>query len=66
MAQAQKHALTEYFAAALRDGGVPDADLLALQLTLIFDGASSYAVVRGGSTPATQQAVQTLLDAHGM
>jgi AcrR family transcriptional regulator len=66
VAQAQKHALTEYFAAALRDAGVRDADLLGLQLTLIFDGASAYAVVRGGSTPATRQAVETLLDAHGM
>ncbi|HYU02583.1 MAG TPA: TetR/AcrR family transcriptional regulator [Jatrophihabitantaceae bacterium] len=66
VARAQKVALTEYFAAALRDGGVRDADLLALQLTLIFDGASAYAVVRGGSTPATRQAVDTLLAAHGM
>jgi AcrR family transcriptional regulator len=66
VARAQKDALTEYFAAALRDAGVRDADLLALQLTLIFDGASAYAVVRGGSTPATRQAVETLLDAHGM
>ena len=62
----QKIGLTNYFATALRDGGVRDADLLALQLTLIFDGASAYAVVRGGSTPATRQAVETLLDAHGM
>ena len=66
VARAQKDALTEYFAAALRDAGVRDADLLALQLTLIFDGASAYAVVRGGSTPATRQAVETLLAAHGM
>jgi AcrR family transcriptional regulator len=66
VAQAQKLALTAYFAAALRDGGVRDADDLALQLTLIFDGASAYAVVRGGSTPATRQAVETLLHAHGM
>jgi AcrR family transcriptional regulator len=66
VARAQKDALTEYFAAALRDAGVRDADLLALQLTLLFDGASAYAVVRGGSTPATRQAVETLLSAHGM
>ena len=66
VARAQKDALTEYFAAALRDAGVRDADLLALELTLIFDGASAYAVVRGGSTPATRQAVETLLAAHGM
>ena len=61
-----KIALTEYFAQALRDGGADDVDLLALQLTLIFDGASAYSTVRGGATPATRRAVETLLDAHGM
>jgi len=66
VAREAKNALTAYFAAALRDGGVRDADQLALQLTLLFDGASAYAVVRGGSTPATRQAVETLLDAHGL
>lgn len=66
VAREQNAALTEYFAEALRAGGAGDADLLALQLTLIFDGASSYSVVRGGSTPATRQAVQTLLSAHAM
>ncbi len=54
------------FREALRAGGVRDAELLALQLTLIFDGASAYSVVRGGSTPATSQAVKTLLSAQGM
>jgi AcrR family transcriptional regulator len=62
----QKAALTEYFAEALRAAGLRDPGLLALQLTLIFDGASAYSMVRGGSTPATRQAVETLLSAHGM
>jgi AcrR family transcriptional regulator len=66
VAREQKVALTAYFAGALRAGGTRDADLLALQLTLIFDGASAYSMVRGGSTPATRQAVETLLSAHGM
>ena len=66
VAREQKLALTEYFAAALRAGGARDVDQLALQLTIIFDGASAYAVVHGGSTPATRQAVETLLNAHGM
>jgi len=66
VAREQKVALTEYFAEALRAGGVREADLLGLQLTLIFDGASAYSVVRGGSTPATRRAVETLLNAHGM
>ena len=62
----QKAALTQYFAEALRAGGAADPDLLALQLTLLFDGASAYSVVRGGSTPATRRAVETLLGASGM
>jgi AcrR family transcriptional regulator len=66
VAREQKVALTEYFAEAVRAGGGNDPDLLALQLTLIFDGASAYSVVRGGSTPATRRAVETLLSAHGM
>jgi AcrR family transcriptional regulator len=66
IARQQKAALTEYFAEAIRAGGGRDADVLALQLTLIFDGASAYAMVRGGSTPASRQAVETLLGVHGM
>src|SRR4051794_13400 len=66
VAREQKVALTEYFASTLRAGGVRDADLLGLQLTLIFDGASAYSTVRGGSTPATRLAVETLLSAHGI
>ncbi len=62
----QRAALTEYFAEALRAGGARDADLLATQLTLLFDGASAHSMVRGGSTPATRQAVETLMNAHGM
>ena len=61
-----KKTLTAYFAQAARAGGARDVELLALQLTLIFDGASAYATLRGGSTAATRQAVETLLDAHGM
>jgi AcrR family transcriptional regulator len=66
VAREEKVALTKYFADALRDGGARDPEALALQLTLIFDGASAYSVIRGGSTPATRQAVETLLAAHGM
>jgi len=66
IARAQKILLTEYFRAALSDGGAIDPDLLAPQLTLLFDGASAHALVQGGSTPATRHAVETLLSAHGM
>ncbi len=59
----QKAALTEYFAEALRAGGDRDAEVLAVQLTLIFDGASAYSMMHGGSTPATRQAVETLRSA---
>jgi len=62
----QKVALAAYFTEAVRSGGGSDPDVLALQLVLLFDGASAYSTVRGGSTPATRQAVETLLGAHGM
>ena len=66
VARAEKHALTEYFANALRAGGASDADQLATQLTPIFDGASAYSLVQRRSTAATRQAVETLLGAHGL
>ena len=66
VARSEKIALTRYFADALGEAGVRNADALALQLTLLFDGASAYGVVHGGSTPATRQAVTTLLTAAGM
>lgn len=66
VARADKLALTGYFADGLREGGATHPETVALQLTLLFDGASAYAVVHGGSTPATRQAVSTLLAAAGM
>ena len=66
IAREQKLALTEYFAELARAGGATDPDLLALQLTLVFDGASAFAVVRGESTSATRATVETLLAAHEM
>ncbi|SDE34040.1 TetR/AcrR family transcriptional regulator [Nocardioides lianchengensis] len=64
-ARQHKEALTAWFAERAREADVAEPDALALQLTLLFDGASAYAVVRGGSTAATRQAVGILLDAHG-
>ena len=55
VARAEKLALARYFADALRVGGAGEADAVAVQLTRLFDGASAYAVVHGGSTPATRQ-----------
>jgi len=66
VAREQKVALTDYFAGLASAGGASDPDLLALQLTLVFDGASAFAVVRGESTSATRATVETLLAAHGM
>jgi AcrR family transcriptional regulator len=65
-ARRHKEALTSFFEERAREAGATDPAGLALQLTLLFDGASAYAVVRGGSTPATRQAVEIVLDAHGV
>ncbi len=65
-ARGYKVALTELFEELAREGGASDPGLLALQLTLLFDGANAYSVVRGGSTPAARAAVVTLLDASGI
>jgi AcrR family transcriptional regulator len=59
-----KLALTEFFEERARDAGVQDPELLAVQLTLVFDGAGAYAVVRGGATSAARAAAETLLAAH--
>jgi AcrR family transcriptional regulator len=64
VARRHKLALTEFFEERARDAGVDDPGSLAVQLTLVFDGAGAYAVVRGGTTPAARAAVETLLAAH--
>jgi len=66
VAHEQKLGLTAHFADLLRQGGASEPDLLAQQLTLLFDGASVHSVLHGGATPATRRAVETLLAAHGM
>lgn len=43
--------LTEYFRAAVADGGAAEPDFLAMQLTLVHDGAAARAVVQGAPTP---------------
>lgn len=66
VAHEQKLGLAAHFADLLRQGGAREPDLLAQQLTLLFDGASVHGVLHGGATPATRTAVETLLAAHGM
>jgi AcrR family transcriptional regulator len=66
VAHEQKLGLTAHFAELLRRGGAQEPDLLAQQLTLLFDGASVHGVLHGGAPPAAREAVVTLLAAHGM
>src|SRR5687767_1154096 len=66
VARHHKQALTEFFEARAREAGAKDPELLAVQLTLVSDGASAYAVVRGGPTPATRAAAEALLAAQGV
>jgi len=65
-ALAAKAALTRRFETLAREGGARDPEQLATALTLVFDGASAHAVVRGESTPVVRQTVELLLDAHGL
>jgi AcrR family transcriptional regulator len=62
-----KQQLTDFFHLELVKAGADDPSTLAIQLTIIFDGASARAVVRaqplGGIGPATAAA---LLDAAGV
>lgn len=66
VAHEQKLGLTAHFADLLRQGGAREPDLLAEQLTLLFDGASVHGVLHREATLATRAAVTTLLAAHGM
>lgn len=66
VAHEQKLGLTAHFAGLLAQGGAREPDLLAQQLTLIFDGASVHGFMHGGATRAALGAVETLLAAHGM
>jgi AcrR family transcriptional regulator len=59
--------LRAYFLQQAEAGGAGDADCLADQLLIIFDGAIVRAVMDLGSCEgAATQAVATLLDAHGV
>jgi AcrR family transcriptional regulator len=63
VARHYKTELTAYFARQARSAGVADPDTLAVQLTLLFDGAAAYAAVRGGTPDAARRAAETLFDA---
>ncbi|MFF7216855.1 TetR/AcrR family transcriptional regulator [Streptomyces sp. NPDC008238] len=67
IARRYKDALTDFFREEARRGGAHDADLLARQLTVVFDGSSARAVAQARSLDGLATATATtLLDAAGM
>jgi hypothetical protein len=61
-----KQRLTDFFEAELDAAGVADPEYLAIQLTMVFDGASSRAVVRAQALGGVGVAMAaSLLDAAG-
>jgi AcrR family transcriptional regulator len=67
MARRVKENLTAFFRAEAEQGGASDSDLLARQLSLVFDGASARAGVGADRlTGLVTHTVTTLLDAAGM
>ncbi|MDG4823116.1 TetR/AcrR family transcriptional regulator [Asanoa sp. WMMD1127] len=62
-----KQRLTDWFAAEARAGGATDPDLLARQLTVVFDGAAARAVVHDSALDGLGLTTATaLLDAAGV
>lgn len=61
-----KRSLTAKLEALARRGGATDPEALAVQLTMVFDGACAYSVVRGGVPSLARPAAEALLDAGGV
>ncbi|GCB44152.1 hypothetical protein SNL152K_1437 [Streptomyces sp. NL15-2K] len=67
MAHRVKEGLTAFFRAEAEQGGVSDPDLLARQLSLVFDGAGARAGIGADSLAGlVAPTVTSLLDAAGM
>jgi AcrR family transcriptional regulator len=67
VARRAKENLTGFFRAQAEQGGASDPDLLARQLSLVFDGASARAGIGADNlTGLIAPTVATLLDAAGM
>ncbi|PJJ62144.1 TetR/AcrR family transcriptional regulator [Compostimonas suwonensis] len=67
LAKQQKIGLQDYFEQQARLAGAVDPTSLAIQLTMLFDGANAYLVVRDEPLPdAADAAVLALLTAHGV
>jgi len=65
-AKGYKLELTAFFEEQARLAGAIDPEMLAVQLTMMFDGAGAYSVVRGGASPAARSAVEALLASQGI
>ncbi|MEU1540229.1 TetR/AcrR family transcriptional regulator [Actinacidiphila glaucinigra] len=67
VARRYKDALTDFFRDEARRGGAHDPDLLAHQLTVVFDGSSARAMAQARSLGGLATATATaLLDAAGV
>lgn len=58
--------LNAFFEEQARLAGAADPAVVGVQLTMMFDGASAYSVVRGESSTAARSAVEALLAAQGV
>ncbi|MDN4616071.1 helix-turn-helix domain-containing protein [Leifsonia sp. F6_8S_P_1B] len=58
-----KGRLTDYFQRQAEAAGARSPEVLAVQLTLLFDGASAAAAMRGGTPDAARLAAAQLFDA---
>lgn len=58
--------LNELFEEQARLAGAADPEALGVQLTMVFDGACAFSVVRGGASPAARAAVEALLAVQGI
>jgi AcrR family transcriptional regulator len=63
VARGFKDELTAYFERQAAAAGAADPRTLAIQLTLLFDGASASAAMRGGTPDAARLAAAQLFDA---
>lgn len=63
VARGFKDRLTAYFERQAVEAGAADPRTLAIQLTLLFDGASASAAMRGGTPDAARLAAAQLFDA---
>jgi len=67
VARQLKQRLTDFFEAELDAAGVADPEYLAIQLTMVFDGASARAVVRAQALAGVGVAMAaSLLDSAGV